>query len=170
MINELTKAIKAHLTKALEQFVLRVPSARGAGEYAPPAVFLGALPPKLRPDEPEGFPYLVVRATGGEIEQEGEFIFETVEVALICGVYSAEGVEAGEQEVINLARACLAALHRVRTLGGRFELLSLSWFKPEEQNPPYYQARVETRWRFLEPPAGLGPEMEIETYGSGYQA
>ncbi len=168
MINELTKALQDHLTTALSHLLLRAPSAGGGEEYAPPSVYLGALPPKENPEDPERAPYVVVRAAEGKLEEKDGLCFQSVVVSLACGVYSPESLEAGEQDSANLVRWCVAALSQARVLEGRFELLSLNWLKPQEQNPPYYQAQVDTRWRFPEPPASLDPDTTIEIYGSGY--
>ena len=166
MINRLLKAIQVRLAQDLAQ--LPLPAAGGEG-YATPQVFLGGLPPR-EPDQPPPCPYLVLRARSGSVDNQPGPVCQRVEVSLLCGVYAEGGAAAGQEEVLNLVHACLTALRRAGTLDECFELRRQSWSQPEEQSPPYYQAQVDTRWRFRLPEVSPGPEQEVETYGSGYRA
>ena len=166
MTNLLAKAIATRLNEALAQLTLRAPGDPAA--YQAPQVYQEALPAKALPEDPDPAPYVLVRSTGGLLEEADGLILHVADVALTCVAYSAEGDAAGAQDALNLARWCLAALQQKPILDSRFERLDLSWSQPIEQTPPYYTAQVTTRWRFQEPPASLGPEMEVETYGSGY--
>ncbi len=166
MTNLLAKAIATRLSEALAQLTQRTPDETPT--YQAPQVFQEALPAKAAPEDPDPAPYVLVRSTGGMLEESDGLILHAAEVSLTCVSYSAEGDAAGAQDALNLARWCLAALQQKPILDSRFERLDLSWSQPAEQTPPYYTAQVTTRWRFQEPPASLGPEMEVETYGSGY--
>lgn len=166
MTNLLVKAIATRLSEALAQLTLRAPGATPA--YQAPQVFQEALPAKAAPEDPDPAPYVLVRSTGGRLKESDGLLIHTTNVSLTCVAYSAEGDAAGAQDALNIARWCLAALQQRPILDSRFERLDLSWSQAAEQSPPYYMARVYSRWRFQEPPASLGPEMEVETYGSGY--
>ncbi len=165
MINRLLQAMQARLTQELAQLSLQTAGGEG---YAAPQVFLGGLPPR-EPDQPPPCPYLVLRAGRGGLENGPGPVCQRVEVSLLCGVYAEGDAAAGQEEVLNLVHACLSALRRAGILEGCFELHRQGWSQPEEQNPPYYQARVDTRWRFRLPAVSPGAEQEVETYGSGYR-
>jgi hypothetical protein len=166
MTNLLAQAIASRLSEALAQLTLRAPDATPT--YQAPQVFQEALPAKAAPEDPEPAPYVLVRSTGGYLRESEGLLRHTAYVSLTCVAYSAESEAAGAQDALNLTRWCLSALQQKPILDSRFERLSLNWSQPAEQTPPYYTAQVYTRWRFQEPPANLGPEMEVETYGSGY--
>jgi hypothetical protein len=152
MIFGLAQAIQARLIQALAGLKLRKSQRDEA--YAAPRVILGALPV----DEEAGFfPFVLIRPSKGmdDLANRSE-----AEVALICGVFTAEGIEGGFNDLLNLVAAVRSALMTQRTLGPYCLEPPIKWRiggEDDNQPHPHYVASIETKWLMpaLEDLAGL---------------
>lgn len=141
----LLKGVEAILADGLKEIRFRVP---GAGaSYAPAQIFLGELPPKKQGQI--DFPYVILQAISGTDQDESS----EVAVKILCGIYSAEGVEAGVNDILNLLTRCRKiVLSKRRTEDGRYTLkLPVTWecgdpdakyFQPQ----PHAEGEITTHW------------------------
>lgn len=153
--NNLTRALRIHLAKALENFRLPVQN----GEMRQPQIVNGFLPPK-RSKDGDDFPFVIIRPSSGSTERENT---DTL-VDIIIGCYS---------EDMDGYELCLNVLSRIRnaltmmpnqTIDGRFRLgFPISWKLDETQPYPLWQIDMQTRWQSLTPE--IRPERKEETYG-----
>ena len=85
--NELTRAIRELVAKAVKNFALPTKPERGfaEGELRAPQIVNGYLPPK-RQGSKDDFPFVLVRADEGSTDQDST----EVRVSIIVGTYSEE--------------------------------------------------------------------------------
>lgn len=164
----LLKAIKDLLTDAFGHVMFRDPDTE-TEVYAAPAIFIGALPPKRSAKEEKDFPFIVLRPSEGEDDEEDS----TAVVKLICGVYTAQEVEGGVNDVMNMVDRCRRFLLEQQILDGRYVLnLPVKWSLGDEEERnhphPFYHGTILTTWSV--PPVNrlLSVEDEIGVFGSGY--
>ena len=141
----LLKGVEALLADGLKEVRFRVP---GTGEaYAPAQIFLGELPPKKQGQI--DFPYVILQAVSGSDQDENS----DITVKILCGIYSAEGVEAGVNDILNLITRCRKiVLSKRLTKDSRYSLkLPVTWEcgDPEAkyfQPQPHAEGEVTTVW------------------------
>jgi len=141
----LIKGVEALLADGLKDPRFRVPGLDEA--YAPAQIFLGELPSKKQGQI--DFPYVILQAVSGSDQDESS----EVTVKILCGIYTAEGVEAGVNDILNLTARCRRiVLSSRRTGDGWFTLkLPVKWecgdpdakyFQPR----PYAEGEITTVW------------------------
>lgn len=141
----LLKGVEALLADGLKDPRFRVPGLED--DYASAQIFLGELPPK-KPDQID-FPYVILQAIGGTDQNENS----EVTVKILCGIFTAEGVEAGVNDILNLITRCRRiVLSKRRTGDGLFTLkLPVTWecgdpdakyFQPY----PHAEGEITTHW------------------------
>lgn len=141
----LLKEVEALLAGGLKDPRFRVPGVEEA--YAPAQIFLGELPPKTQGQI--DFPYVILQAIGGSDQDENS----EVTVKILCGIYTANGVEAGVNDILNLTARCRRiVLSSRRTGDGRYSLkLPVTWecgdpdakhFQPQ----PHSEGEITTQW------------------------
>ena len=141
----LLKGLETLLADGLTDPRFRVPGLEAA--YAPAQIFLGELPPKT--SDQIDFPYVILQAISGSDEDDRS----GVTVKILCGIYSADGVEAGVNDILNLTARCRRILLSSRRTGdGRSTLtLPVTWecgdpdakyFQPQ----PYAEGAIITHW------------------------
>ncbi len=149
---ELIKTINGLIATGTRDFYLRQPEKR-PGEYVQPNLYIGAVPPKRKGnipghDDNSIFPFVVNRLVSGIDDYE----LSTLNVHTVCGIYTGEGVEAGEHDVINLVMRIKRLLTEVHILEERFTRIPpLEWNlgDPEDkylQAFPYFGGVVKTTW------------------------
>ena len=146
MIFDLTREIAKFLEEKLSGLYSRVPNKGQDEVLEPPKIFIGALPPKV-PNEHEHFPFVIVRPSKGS--EDGEERSE-VTVTLVCGVFTAESIEGGFNDLCNLVSRINISLLGKKILGGRYALeLPITWQaggEDENQPHPHYVASIKTKW------------------------
>lgn len=158
-----------HIRKFLETVLAetRLLESR-TGQPVAPRIFLGDTPPKNQAED--DFPFVIVRPIEGVDAEEGS----TVTVALVCGVYTAEGFEGGVNDLLNLVSRIRLALLKEPVLAGRYTpARPLEWeLAPDPRREsgsthPYHLALMTTTWSVPAVPVELTLKEEIEVYGSG---
>lgn len=164
------KAIKDFLEEQFEGVRFRSPKA-SKEEQLPVAIHIGALPPKRSGENEQDFPFIVIRPSDGEDDEEGS----TVTVKIICGIYTGEGVDGGFNDVLNMVGRCRRAFLQSQLLEKKYVLkLPIGWKLGEDEESghphPYYHGTITTTWDL--PPIDhlLSAEESINTFGSGYPA
>jgi hypothetical protein len=147
----LLTALKELLEQAFSEVVYRDPAEKDDSlttSYTQPRIFIGALPPKrATAAQKEDFPFVVVRAVSGTVPEDGS----TIEVRLICGIYSAGEPEYGVNDIQNMVDRILRVLAANRLLDRRFALeLPITWAAGDDneanQPHPYYVSIIKTNW------------------------
>ncbi|MBW1712586.1 MAG: hypothetical protein JRJ59_05530 [Deltaproteobacteria bacterium] len=167
-MNLLATSIKNFLAGRLQHARLKAPK---TGEYAALKFFIGSLPPRGH-DDPENFPFVIIRPVGGQDGRDESGLEESqATVSLVCGVYS-EDPEAGTTDLTLLTDRIRLELEARQTLDDRYRLqLPLEWqVGDEEENQPHpqYLAKLTTRWVMPGIKQLATPEEEAENYGSGW--
>lgn len=140
------------------------------GAFIQPRIYIGALPPKRsRGRDNEDFPFLIVRATQGEDQNE----YSELNVEVIAGVYTTQDEEAGVNEIQNIIDRVRIHLLQHPLLASRFELqMPMNWSagtdEDRNQPHPYYVGNISTTWRYVRPQRLNDVGTELGTYGSGY--
>lgn len=155
--------IKAFLEAALADMPLP-DSSTGKDALGKAQCFFGNVPDSNEEVLPNRFPFVVIRWTEGEDQENADSNSGVDTVALILGVYAPDGP--GEAELVTaiLMDHLRSALMRNRILASMFDLqLPLSSAKPdpEKRQHNYHIATILTRWNFSEPRRPLPPEGEI---------
>lgn len=109
-------------------------------------IFEQSLPIPSGEDEPEPFPYIVVRAAdGGKTAPED---YETVRVMLIIGIFDDELNNQGHKDVLNSIDCIRQRFERNPLLENKYYKLSseqypFRWTLPEEDTHPFFFGGVE---------------------------
>ena len=136
-----------------------------------PRFFIGALPPKRKGGQTnEDFPFILVRAIGGE-DSEGQ---TDIDVEIICGFYTDDSEEDGTNIIMQVVNRIRQHLLQRRLFGKKYDLqLPINWTTgtDEERNQPhpYYVGQIRATFRTFQAPQMFDVEGELETYGSGYE-
>jgi hypothetical protein len=139
--------------------------------FIAPRFFINSLPPKRKHGKDnEDFPFVLVRATEGRDEQE----YAEISTQIFCGIYTAEGITAGGNEIQNMVDRIRTYLLTNRMLAKKFELqFPLTWSlgTDEERNQPhpYYIGTITATWHAVHAAVLQSIAQEIEAYGSGLQ-
>ena len=175
MSHQLLRELRDDIESLTREMPLRDPTVDDEtqdGAFIAPRVFLGGLPPKRKQGtDNHDFPFVVLRITGGEDQQNRV----TIDVQIVCGVYTAENEEGGVNDLQNLISRIRALLLSKRVFGGVFDLeLPLSWTTgtDEERNQPhpYYIGQLTPQFSAVHK-ADL-PEVDVglDVYGYGLEA
>ncbi len=165
----LAEALKTRLEEGFSHPFFREPGKEES--YAHTRFCIGALPPKRKnPEQKEDFPFVVVRAIKGADDQTQS----TLTAIIICGIYTAQGIEAGENDVQNMIDRCRRLLLATPTLEDKYLLeYPVKWEigDPDEkhnQPVPYHVGTITTKWQMPSTTQILTPEQEVKYYGSGF--
>lgn len=153
-VHKLLLDLKTFLDASLSSFPLPDPS-RGRDILGCAKCFFGNVPDTGEDELPERFPFVLIRWQEGESREDGE---NGETVALILGVYAANGPEEAELVTAMLADHLRLCLMRSRTLAAVFELqLPLTTAKPdpEKKQHNYHIATIITRWNHRTPRRNL---------------
>jgi hypothetical protein len=151
---ELVLAVKDLLEKGFEHVRFRHTES-DPGEYSAPQFFIGAIPARRKGNDPgnderqSDYPYIVIRAASGEDRQDESI----ASVEILCGIYTAQGVEPGENDIMNMVMRCRRVILESQILSGRFLLdwpltYSLGDERGHHAQPhPYYEGVIKTKWQ-----------------------
>jgi hypothetical protein len=165
----LLKALKAFLEEAFAHTVFRVEVTKET--HTTPKVHIGALPPKRRDGNGKDFPFIVVRPSEGEDDDDGS----SATVRIVFGTYTEEDVEGGLNDVMNMVDRCRRFLFQHQLLDKKYVLnLPLKWHCGVDEDAghphPYYHGTITTNWNLPSVEQLLTAEDAIKTFGSGYPA
>lgn len=113
---------------------IRLPSP--AGERMPVQCFPDDLPIPQSDDDPDPFPYAIVRLSSGAREAPDEA--ETVTVNLLFGCYDNGADRQGHRDILNLIELVKFRFLRDPLLGPYEQTGRIEWVKPEDDPYPYY--------------------------------
>ncbi|MCM3141305.1 hypothetical protein [Brevibacillus sp. MER 51] len=129
------------LKSFLEEVVANVELTSPKGVLTQPKVFLEALPQKAASSQEEDFPFVIIRAMGGE-DQDGK---ASVSINLLVGTHSKD--DDGFIDVLNIIEDVRQSLLKNRVVGGSFRLdLPLKWKLFDEQPYPGWIGEINTLW------------------------
>lgn len=174
MSHQLLRELKDAITEHLAEMPLRDPAVEDEttdGAFRSPRVFLGGLPPKRKQGQDNhDFPFVVIRSVGGEDQQDRA----SIDIQIVCGIYTAEGEEGGVNDLQNLIDKVRALILSRRVFGGAFEAeLPLSWTTgtDEERNQPHPYYIGQLTPRFVAAHQVALPEVAegLDTYGFGLE-
>lgn len=165
---EVVKELETLLINGFKQTLFRRPTQEPS--YVQPSFFIGSIPPKRnRNDETQSeFPFIVNRLMEGADSDEDS----VVSIKTICGIYTAENVESGENEIANMVFRCRRFILENRILNNCYSLvLPLKWSlgDPGDQHNqpfPYYGGEITTRWKIPTIEQHMAPEEEAIIYGT----
>ncbi|WP_312117946.1 hypothetical protein [Brevibacillus reuszeri] len=133
----LMRSLKTFLEEVVENVELTSPK----GVLTKPQVFLEQLPQKSASSQEEDFPFIIVRAMGGEDRTDGA----SASINLLVGTHSKD--DDGFMDVMNIIEDVRQALLKNRIVGGSFRLeLPLKWKLFEEQPWPGWIGEINTLW------------------------
>lgn len=134
----LMRSLKTSLEGVVENVELTSPK----GVLTKPQVFLEQLPQKSASSQEEDFPFIIVRAAGGE-DADGNK--STMKINLIIGTYSKD--DDGFIDVLNLFEGIRQALLKKRIVGKSFRMeLPFVWRLFDEQPWPGWIGEINTLW------------------------
>ncbi|TGV00499.1 hypothetical protein EN829_057710 [Mesorhizobium sp. M00.F.Ca.ET.186.01.1.1] len=138
----MTPVLLMHSLKAfLEEVVADVELTSPKGIFARPQIFLEALPQRKADSQEEDYPFIIVRAAGGEDMEDGS----TASLSLIFGTYSKD--DDGFMDVLNIIECVRQALLKCRVVGKSFRMeLPLKWKLFDEQPYPAWVGEMNTMW------------------------
>lgn len=161
----LLKAIEQVLEEEFKHTVYREPGTEES--YKQPEIHIGNLPPKRKtPEQGQDFPFIVIRSDKGIDGDDGS----TVDVDLVCGVYTAEvDPAAGMHDCQNMIDRIRRVLLERCQLDERYDLeLPITWGVSEQDDKLhprlYYLGWVGTKWTL---PA-VQQVQNINRKGAGY--
>ncbi|GEB35305.1 hypothetical protein [Brevibacillus parabrevis] len=138
----MTPVLLMHSLKTfLEEVVVDVELTNPKGTLTTPQVFLEALPQRKADSQEEDYPFIIVRAAGGEDLEDGS----TASLNLIVGTYSKD--DSGFIDVLNIIEDVRQALLKKRVVGQSFRMeLPLKWKLFDEQPYPGWVGEMNTLW------------------------
>ena len=156
-VHKLLLDLEAFLKASLADYGMPDPMA-APGMLGLPQIFFGNVQDSPPDALPGRFPFIVVRWSEGESEEDpGGGISNEEEIALILGVYAPQGHAEAELVTAALLDHLRAAFMRSRSIPGEenvFDLvLPLRAAKPdpEKKQHLYHIATLITRWRHMTP-------------------
>ncbi len=170
----LLKSIQALLADRFADVMFRQNDTE-PGNYIAARFFIGALPPKRKHNDPTFqdngyFPFIVNRfAYGSDSNEESLLTVKT-----ICGIYSAQGVEGGENDIANMVFMAKRLIMTARTLGAFTLHLPLKWSMGNDdehhgQAHPQYVGQIESTWQTPVIEQQLAMDDLLEVFSSGYK-
>ncbi|WGV57791.1 hypothetical protein QIH01_20180 [Brevibacillus brevis] len=125
----------------LEQVVANVELTSPKSASARPQVFLEALPQRKADSQEEDYPFIIVRAAGGEDQADGS----TFSITLLVGTHSKS--DDGFIDVLNIIEDVRQALLKKRVVGQSFRMeLPFKWKLYDEQPYPGWIGEMNTLW------------------------
>lgn len=144
--NELCDAIRERLRSLTE--LTQLESDLGDGNFVPPQIIDGYLPPKRSQKNDEGellpeFPFIIVRPSSG---QTGNDSMSRATVKILIGCYSEEFD--GYKYCLMLLSVIRRGLVEKPTIDGTPFCMELpfEWQNPDEQPWPEWQVEITTQW------------------------
>lgn len=105
------------------------------------SIFEQALPIPSSEDEPEPFPYAIVRLADGKLEdyENGEIM----SVMIIFGAYNIDSANDGYRDVLNLIDFAKRHFLKKQNVKSKYQLVidsqhPVNWSLPDEDSYPYY--------------------------------
>lgn len=141
-VNSLMDAMKDELTKLFKEFRFK----NEAGDDVGFTIFKHDLPIPEGEDDPQPFPYIVVRAPdGGSTSPESE---ETARIILVFGIYDDTADNQGNQDVLIAIERVRERFEKNPLLNGKYRKLCsdkypFRWTIDEEAPFPYFFGGVE---------------------------
>ena len=169
---ELVNALNDLLKTGFDQVRFRHTD-QDPGQYVAPQFFVGAIPPKRKSNDPlneervSDPPFMVTRMATGEDTGDNSLI----NVETLCGIYTAEGVEGGENDIANMIMRARRLILETQILESKYELqFPLKWYvgdpdQHHQQPHPFYEGVIKTTWKLPVIERKLATEDEEKIYG-----
>ncbi|MCP4746069.1 MAG: hypothetical protein GY874_07995 [Desulfobacteraceae bacterium] len=150
-----------------------------SGSHTSPGFYIGALTHHQDFEKSDYFPFIINRfVRGSETTDKSLYTVRT-----ICGIYTDQFVEDGENDIANMIFTAKQIIMTDRILGAYTLYLPLKWslgglpmkgsiFHNDEnqgQNHPYYAGQIETTWQTPAVEQDLEIEDLLSTYSAGYR-
>jgi len=160
------KALGALMEADFENVYFRVPD-MDPGTFQPPTVHIGAIMPRRGGGDKADFPFIVNRITTGQDGQnQSTFTAQT-----ICGIYTADEVEAGENEILNMVCRVRGLLQKNQTIAAKYTMqYPINWrMGTIEDNHiqayPFFGGTITSTWDAPAYEYLLNLEDQKKTYG-----
>lgn len=160
------KDLKSIFEDGFKTVLFRVPE-KEPGTYKPPGLHIGAIPPRRGNQDKEDFPFIVNRIISGEDGQEDS----TFKVSTICGIYTGDTVEAGENEILNMVCRIRSLLIQNQVVSKKYRLnLPIKWHMGSIDDHfiqafPFFGGVVTSEWTGPAYEYNLTIEDQRKTYG-----
>lgn len=141
------KELNQILEQGFDTTRFRVPE-KTPDTYRPPTVHVGAIPPRRPGSDKEDFPFLVTRIVSGEDQDDGS----TFQTDIICGVFTGDTVEAGENEILNMVFRARSLILENQIIAKKYRcVLPVKWHLGDvkdrhNQAYPFFGGVVSSTW------------------------